>query len=353
MSKAYRIDFKKVRAAVGIEEVLGRYEIALRRRAPDELVGPCPIHRGSNAAQFTVNTRKNVFHCFAAGCGASGNVLDLVARLEGRPIVDAAKLLMEWFPERFEPRAAGAPRPPRPTTGKGKKTVRPEPEPAPEETEAASPTTTDGPPPPLGWVLKSVDPSHPALKARGLTPATVVAFRVGYCSKGMMKGRIAIPIHNEGGELVGYAGRAVDCDPPEPRYLLPKGFPKAWALYNAHRALPEAKERGFLIVVEGYFGAMHVHQAGFPNVVALMGASLSEHQAKLIAGAAGRAVVLLDGDREGRKAAGEVAARLAPRLWTRIVHLPEERDQPDKLLPGELAALLADAGVPSPPPTNP
>ena len=58
-------------------------------------------------------------------------------------------------------------------------------------------------------------------------------FGLGYCARGMMKGRIAIPIHDETDALVGYAGRwPGDPAEGEERYKLPPGFKKSRVLYN-------------------------------------------------------------------------------------------------------------------------
>ena len=59
-------------------------------------------------------------------------------------------------------------------------------------------------------------------------------FGIGYFpGKGSMSGRVVIPIHNERGELVAYAGRAID--QTEPKYKLPAGFKKSAVLFNLHR----------------------------------------------------------------------------------------------------------------------
>jgi len=86
--------------------------------------------------------------------------------------------------------------------------------------------------------------------------------------------RVVIPIRNLYGQLVAYAGRALDDRPP--KYKLPAGFRKALELFNLQRALAAGGKT--VIVVEGYFDCMLVHQAGFPWVVALMGCSLSVTQ---------------------------------------------------------------------------
>lgn len=87
---------------------------------------------------------------------------------------------------------------------------------------------------PLTFQLKSVDCSHPYLSERGITKETAEYFGVGFFpGKGSMNGRIVIPIHNQHGKLVAYAGRAIDGS--EPRYKLPAGFHKSLELFNLHR----------------------------------------------------------------------------------------------------------------------
>jgi DNA primase len=72
---------------------------------------------------------------------------------------------------------------------------------------------------------------------------------------------------NSTGELVAYARRAVS--DARPKYKLPVGFRKSLKVYNFHRAAIDGGDR--VIVVEGYFDCLRVHQAGFPHLVALMG----------------------------------------------------------------------------------
>ena len=65
-------------------------------------------------------------------------------------------------------------------------------------------------------------------------------------------------------------------DGREPRYLFPPGFRKSQVVFDFHRAVEAVARRGGVaIVVEGFFDCLKVHQAGYGNVVALMGASLS------------------------------------------------------------------------------
>jgi CHC2 zinc finger len=92
------VDFKALKEAVTMQMVLDHYGIRNLRKSGDELRGPCPLHNGSaRSKNFSVNTSKNAFKCFAADCGARGNVLDFVAAMEHCGVRDAAMKLDEWF----------------------------------------------------------------------------------------------------------------------------------------------------------------------------------------------------------------------------------------------------------------
>jgi len=335
------IDFKKVKEGASFEAVLTRYGIELQPRGK-ELVGKCPFHEEEKAS-FGVNLEKGVFHCF--GCSAKGNVLDFVARKEGVTIRKAAETLAEWQgidarrekPERTPRNAAGEPKP------AGEKVSS-----SPKEKEraatpvAAQPATPEGEGNrPLTFTLK-LDPEHPYLRERGVDRGLAEAFGIGFCSRGMMRGRIAIPLANEMGELVGYVGRWAGPDPPEgeERYKLPPGFKKNEVLFNLHRV----RDSEHLVLVEGCWSVFRLHALGVPTV-ALLGRSLSPKQEELLAGGkASRLTLLMDGDEPGRSAAAELLPRLARRFFVRVVELPEGAE-PDMIAEGELRSLL---GLPVP-----
>src|SRR5262249_40826369 len=84
---------------------------------------------------------------------------------------------------------------------------------------------------------------HPYLEQRGIQGQTAAWFGAGYYGgSGFLRGRMVFPIHDEGGELVAYAGRAMDGQ--EPRYLFPPGFGKAQVGFNLHRAVESAAPQG-------------------------------------------------------------------------------------------------------------
>ena len=296
--------------------VLDHYGINWLRKNGSELRGRCPIHQGEGNDAFHVNLTKNAFHCFS--CKAKGNVLDFVAAMEKCSVRDAGGRLAEWFP--ITGTEAGTQPPTKPLAEK---------HPAGE-----SPAVSNKP---LSFRLKGIDPAHPYLADRGLSPEIAEKFGVGYFSgKGSMSGRVVIPIHNERGELVAYAGRAIDNS--EPRYKLPVGFHKSLELFNLHRAIGDSNPARRVVLVEGFFDCIKVATTGFA-CVALMGSSLSVEQERLLGQHFDRVCLLMDGDAAGKEAAEAIAQRLVRRLYVRLVDLPEGK-QPDQLSSEELCMLL-------------
>ncbi len=149
-----------------------------------------------------------------------------------------------------------------------------------------------------------------------------------------MHGRLVIPIHNADGELVAYCGRSVDQTPP--RYRVPPAFAKSEILFNMHRAT--APGGNTVVVVEGFFDCMKVHQAGFRSVVALMGAALYESQRRTLLERFHHITLLLDGDPTGRQASAVIAQKLRAQCCLRVIPLPDGV-QPDQMPAPEILRL--------------
>src|SRR5258708_23162252 len=106
MPKSSFVDFKAVKAAITMEQVLERYGLMDRfKRSGDSLSGPCPIHKGTNPTQFRVSISKNIWNCFSE-CKHGGNTLDFIARMEKVSIHAAAMKAIEWF--QLDPEAMAA-----------------------------------------------------------------------------------------------------------------------------------------------------------------------------------------------------------------------------------------------------
>jgi DNA primase len=334
------VDFRAVKSAITMEQVLQQYGLLDKfKRGTDSFSGPCPIHKGTNPTQFRVSISKNIWNCFSE-CKHGGNVLDFIARMEDVSIHAAALKAIEWFG--LDPEAMSADSKPegaKQSDAPKKSDTAPSPKPA-VERKAPAPAPENGTPnKPLQFRLDKLERSHPYLTERGLTPETIVDFGVGFCAKGMMAGRIAIPIHNREGGVVAYAGRWPG-EPTEdsPKYKLPQGFKKSLELFNIDRAVKESPDRP-LVIVEGFFDCMKLHQLGCRKVVALMGSSMSAAQEELIRRHTDRlshVIVMLDEDEAGRAARDEIASRLAKFVFVKVHVFEKEGMQPEQLSPEEL-----------------
>ena len=307
------VSFKQVKADVAIGDVLARYGVRVRR-VGGELRGPCPLptHTSRRSPDsFSVSPARNAWSCRSQSCmqarggKAGGNILDFVAVMEGCSVREAALRLQDWsgaMPQRH--------------------TVPAE--------ETATPNA------PLPFALQYIDGHHPYLATRGLTAETIRTFGIGaYRGRGFLRGRVVIPIHDETGTLIAYAGRALDGH--EPKYRFPTGFRKSLVLFNLHRVLTTRARTA--VVVEGFFDALAVHQAGYRAVVALMGSSLSRQQADLLTRHFDRVLVMLDSDEAGRQGTAAITTTLAGCLDV-VPILLDEHTQPDQLAPVEIRRLV-------------
>jgi DNA primase len=236
-----------------------------------------------------------------------GHVIDLVAIMERCGLREAGLRLQDWFSAHpAQVRTAMAP------------------------SAAAQPNR------PLGFALRGIDTRHPYLAYRGISPVTALLFGVGmYRGTGFLAGRCVIPIRDEKSRLVAYAGRAVNGE--EPKYRFPAGFKKSQVLFNLDRAMQTGGRN--VMVVEGFFDALKVHQAGHPSVVALMGASFSQRQSDLLLCHFPSVTLMLDGDDTGRRAAEVIAQSLRPKVPVHQVELPNGV-QPDHLSSAEINVLV-------------
>jgi DNA primase len=347
------VDFRHVREAVDFGAVLEAYGVTLKLKS-DQHHGfsPLPNHDGQKRSpSFSAHLEKKAFQCF--GCQAKGNAIDFVALMEGlnpddpHDIRKAALLIQERF-------LAEAP-------GDKREETRPPPRPERSRYRPSRPSrttpdlSTANPPPeqpkqdnrpriinaPLDFELKSIDPNHPYLEERGLTHDTIQRFGLGYCNRGLMAGRIAIPLHDGEGRLIGYAGRIVDeslIGEDNPKYKLPGTrerdgtvyeFSKGSFLFNGDRIEAPVAD---LIVVEGFFAVFHLFQCGYASAVALMGSSCSPQQTELIVRLVqpnGRVWVMPDGDRAGQHCAESVAMQVLPHRFVRWVKLDADSDPND------------------------
>lgn len=343
MPKKQWIDFAKVRAALTFDDVFAHYDLAPPDQKTQTKIN-CPFHDDATPS-CSINREKQIFRCF--GCNESGNALEFISLMESgakddpADMYQAAALAVDMMGRDLSEfgKDSKGPETPKPARREAK-------QPKTRKTAAKASKAADGSPaasgepptpepnPAIDIELK-LDPEHSFLADRGITPELATRYGLGYCDKGIMRGRIAIPIHNLAGELVAYAGRYASDELPEntERYRFPKKFRKSLELWNIHRAAAFFKRH--LTLVESYWSAIRLQEAGIP-AAALMGTSLSVEQAKLVREAGFKlATLLLDGDDAGREAAIAAAPILAEHVYTRILPLPDgvkPDDMPERFL---------------------
>ena len=320
------VKYKEIKERVSMEAVLKHYHVLEKLKTSGQnLVGCCPLHQGSNPNQFSVSLERNLFNCFG-DCKAGGNVLDFVARMERIDIHQAAVLLQKWFVANDFPAEGAKP-------SKTPKLVR-----------EGKPGAKNGGPvnPPLTFKLKGLDSGHQFFVDHGITPETARYFEAGFATKGLMAGRVAIPIHNERGEPVAYCGRAVSQEQAEKegKYKLPGGFLKQRVIYNLNRF---EKNDCRLVLVESFLSVWKLYQYGYKNVVALMGSVLGEDQARLIIetlGPAGQVILLFDADEDGEHCTIDTLKRLSRGLYVKAPDLSSFAHKPHHLTAEQAKTII-------------
>ena len=202
------IDFAELKSGVSIEQVFPMLNLDLKQKG-NQWRGACPVCE-SDDHSLVVTPSKQAFYCFKAKKG--GDVISLVAHVRDLGIKEAAFAIAEELVP--EPPAGN-----RSGTSTSKGTVPPSA--GGKETKKLQP-------------LAYLDTDHEALADLGLSQATLEHFEAGYAPKGIMRGRLAIPIHDLNGDLVAYCGRAVK-DGQRPTLIFPKGFRPELYCYNLHR----------------------------------------------------------------------------------------------------------------------
>ncbi len=318
--KTNSIDFETLKQATSLAEVITDYaRVDTLKRIGHKLIGPCPIHGGNNPRAFHADVDKGVWYCFTK-CGRGGGMLDFIACKENISIAEAGRRLHAYLGEAVpSARAITTPQTPRRVL----------------KTHKTQPLLSNK----LLQFKLTVQPDHPYLtETRLLRPETIKYFDVGVCHHGIMKHCVAIPIHNQDGDLVAYAGRRLEKQSAEQygKYKFPTGFRKELELFNHHRIKPRLKTAG-VVVVEGFFSAMRLHQLGITNVVALMGCVMSQRQAaKLIH--AKTITLLFDGDAAGQAGRQRACQLLAKHPRVHPIILPPSFE-PEDLEPGRLRAI--------------
>lgn len=346
-------DIERIRDAVDIVEIISA-SMPLKR-AGGSFSALCPFH-SEKTPSFRVFPQSQLFKCF--GCGASGTVFTFLMKLEKMEFHEAVRALAD--------RAGITIAQDDPIAAKKRTDLYSALDsaisiyhanlinPATQASEQALKYLTEtrglkemiirqhklgfAPDAPDGWefLLKKIscEYSQELLETAGLIKMSSSS-RQYYDA---FRNRIMIPIYDARGRPVGFGARTLD---PEfktkeiPKFINSKESPiftKGKILYLIHTLRQQNYERTPLLVVEGYFDALFLHQEGFTNTVSPIGTSLTLEQAILLKKYTDRAMLCFDPDEAGARAAIKSSENLLQAdLRFDVITLPEGKD-PDEFL---------------------
>ncbi|MBV1777141.1 DNA primase [Burkholderiaceae bacterium DAT-1] len=300
---------------VDIVEVVERY-LPLKK-AGMNYAACCPFHK-EKSPSFTVSPTKQFYHCF--GCGAHGSAIGFVMEYEGIGFQDAALKLAEQV---------------------GMQAPKMETSPDAPRQHARHASLVDLNREAMQFYRNSLKASPRAidyLKRRGLSGQIAARFGLGFAPEGWhplaqvfsdyatqpalaevglvidsedsgrrydrFRDRIMFPIIDGKGVVIGFGGRVIDKG--DPKYLNTPETPlfhKGYELYGLPQARQAIREKGRVMVVEGYMDVVALAQLGVEYSVASLGTACTPDHIKKLLRLADEVVFCFDGDAAGRRAA--------------------------------------------------
>ncbi len=340
---------REICSANDIKDIISEY-VSLKRSGQGYM-GLCPFHN-EKTPSFHVGRDKQLFHCF--GCGASGNVITFIMRMENLDFLDAVKFLadkagialpeagsdysdehhkktkrileMNKIAARFFYKNL--------TATEYKKTAL-----AYLFERKISPATINkyG----LGYAPPSYSSLLEHLKSQGYTEDEIIDASLATKKEARVydkfRDRVMFPIINARGEIIGFGGRIMNSETKDgykpPKYLnsgVTPVFDKGKNLFSLNLA-KDSHEKS-VILCEGYMDVISVYQAGIKNIVAALGTGMTQDQVKLLMRYFDTILLCYDSDEAGQKAtlrAIDVANTQNARL--KVIRLKGTKD-PDEYI---------------------
>jgi DNA primase len=355
---------EEIRTQADIAEIVGEY--VQLRRSGRTYRGPCPLH-GGEGPNFSVDPDRGIFKCFV--CGEGGDVFSFAMKLLGLDFIEAVKFVGE---------RCGIAVP-------DNEGWKPEDDPHRDIREAVA-FAAD-------WFERQLWEESGGERARqyllvkrGLSEETVRRFGFGYApdswrglreaasvheigdevllKAGLIKqserakepydlfrGRLMIPIYNLRGRPIGFGGRLVVDAEDAPKYINSPDtaiFHKGKIVYGLNWARSAIRREESVLVVEGFMDLVTLAANDIENVIAPLGTSLTESQARLLSRYAKRALLLYDSDRAGLVATFKAADELLRAgIQPSVATLPRGEDPDSIVRKGgrEALATYVDAAI--------
>lgn len=144
------------------------------------------------------------------------------------------------------------------------------------------------------------------------------------------RNRIMIPIFDLQGNIVAFGGRTLANDAA--KYINSAESPifqKSSILFGFNLAKKSIAEKGYAILVEGYFDAISLHSFNFHNTVASLGTSLTENQVQLLKRYTSDVYLCYDADKAGKKATDRAILLLLKKDLSIKIIILDENEDPD------------------------
>ena len=307
----------------------------------------CPFHSEKTASCF-VYTDTSSFYCF--GCGAGGDVITFIMKIESLDYVEAVKFLADkagmTMPEDNSADTRTAYLKSRvlemnrtaarfyhdilvrsPEGEKGRRYFA-------ERKLLPDTIVKYG----LGFAPNGWDALTKYMRSKGYGEDELVTANL--CERSRKGGiydrfrdRAMFPIIDLRGNVIGFGGRTIEGGVNTAKYLNTSDTPvfkKSRNLFSMNFA-KKSKERR-LILAEGYMDVISINQAGFENVVASLGTALTSEQARLMARYADEVIIAYDSDEAGQKAAHKAINMFSEiDLKTRVINMEGAKD-PDEYI---------------------
>lgn len=325
-----------------IDSVMSGY-VSLKKQSRD-YVCLCPFH-SEKTPSCSVRPTEGYFHCF--GCGAGGDVITFIMKMENLEYIEAVKFLAERAGMSMPDEAENN------SYSKLKNRIF-------EINRTAAKF--------LNYTLTKSPEGEKGRRyfaARELMPKTIIKYGLGYApdkwhylsdhlksegysdeeiiaanlagrtKKGdlydLFRDRVIFPIIDLRGNVIAFGGRIIDGDGP--KYLNSSDtavFKKSRNLFSLNFAKKSNEKR--LILAEGYMDVISINQAGFENTVATLGTSLTPEQARLMAQYAEEIIICYDSDSAGQTASARAINLLSEAgLRARVIRMEGAKD-PDEYI---------------------
>lgn len=345
-------DIDEIKTRLNIVDIIS--ERIPVKKAGRNLKALCPFH-GEKTPSFVISPDRQTFHCF--GCGKGGSVFDFVMLYDHVDFAEALETLADRAGVKLEHRPTDTPE------SKLKQKLY-------EANHLASEY--------YHYLLtkhKVGEAAREYLKRRGVSEKSIETFSLGYSandwdglltylhkkgyddklletaglviagSRGFydrFRGRVMFTLKDHRGNVVGFAGRVMDPDAKEAKYINTSETPiytKSKVLYGLDVTRDSIQKANEAVVMEGELDLISSFQSGIGNVVAIKGSAVTEEHARLLRRYTERLVFALDSDLAGDAAARrgiEIAERSG--FDMRVATMPSGKD-PDEAAREDPVAL--------------